>query len=157
MKTSIKVLALSGIAAAVIGGGAAIASAAAPSPSPSGGSSTTAAHPKLDKLKALKGRFEHGESVVKGKDGAAVTVSSINGAVTSVSATSIAVKADDGTTFTYVVDANTKVHVLTAKTSTAKGSAADAKISDIAVGNNVIVVGTKSGDTLTARQIAKRA
>lgn len=147
-----------GAAVLVIGGGfaAAVASAA---PSPGGGAASTSApdkggHAKL--AKRLAGRMLHGEMVVKGKDGNPVTVDSIRGEVTAVSASSISVKASDGVSMTYVVTSDTKVHEVTPGTSGAKPTVAKGTIADIANGDSVLVAGTKSGDTITARQIVER-
>nr|WP_284288336.1 hypothetical protein [Angustibacter aerolatus] len=64
------------------------------------------------------------------------------GAVTSVSATRLAVKSTDGYTATYVVNASTTVM--------------GQKISAVKTGHTVMVVATKSGSTLTATRVADR-
>jgi hypothetical protein len=83
--------------------------------------------------------------VVKGKDGKPVTVLGVRGEVVAVSATSVTVKAEDGFTATFAVDGETKV----------RGKDVD-KIADVEVGDKAGAVGTKSGDTTTARVVLVR-
>jgi hypothetical protein len=152
-------LAIAGVAAAAIVGTAGVAAATAPDPSGSPApSSPSASAPdngtgapgraaeRRGKLKhRALGRGLHGEFVVKGKDGAYVTLVSVRGEVTAVSATSITFKAEDGFTATYVVNSDTKV----------RGKDVD-KIADVKVGDKGGAVGTKSGSTLTARAVLVR-
>ncbi|GAB3693060.1 hypothetical protein GCM10028814_33970 [Angustibacter aerolatus] len=89
------------------------------------------------------GRALHGELVVPDADGSGThTVVVQTGAVTSVSATRLAVKSTDGYTATYVVNASTTVM--------------GQKISAVKTGHTVMVVATKSGSTLTATRVADR-
>lgn len=148
-------LAVAGVAAAAVVGTAGVAAATAPaSPAPSptasapdpGSKAPGRAGERRDKAKhRLIGRGMHGEFVVKGKDGKPVTVATVRGEVTAVSATSITLKAEDGFTATYVLNAETKV----------RGKGAD-KVADIKVGDSGAAVGTKSGGTLTARTLLIR-
>jgi hypothetical protein len=152
-------LAIAGVAAAAVVGTAGVAAATAPDPSgpaPSGSPSASAPDPgtraagRADERRAkLKhralGRGLHGEFVVKGKDGAYVTLVSVRGEVTAVSATSVTFKAEDGFTATYAVNSDTKV----------RGQDVD-KIADVKVGDRGGAVGTKSGSTLTARAVLVR-
>jgi hypothetical protein len=95
------------------------------------------------KLKlALKG-FEHG-SWVSEDSGSAVTHDAVKGSVSAVSATSITVKAADGFSETFVVNTDTAVRV--------KGSGKSA-ITAVKVNDTVLVTGTKSGSTATAKHV----
>ena len=147
-------LAIAGVAAAAVVGTAGVAAATAPDPSGSPGPTASAPDPgrpggaaeRRAKLKhRALGRGLHGEFVVKGKDGAYVTLVSVRGEVTAVSATSITFKAEDGFTATYAVNSDTKV----------RGQDVD-KIADVKVGDKGGAVGTKSGSTLTARAVLVR-
>lgn len=149
-------LAVAGVAAAAVVGTAGVAAATAPDPS--GSPAPTASAPDTGKTapgraaerhgklkhRALA-RGLHGEFVVKGKDGAYVTIVSVRGEVTAVSATSITFKAEDGFTATYAVSSETKV----------RGKDVD-KIAEVKVGDKGGAVGTKSGSTLTARAVLVR-
>ena len=120
-----KIAIAAGAGAILIGGGAAAVAAAAsadtsgsgiassPSASPSSRASAPAkpGHPGRGlRLGGALGRFEHAEWV--SKDGTAnVTHDAIHGTVSSVSPTSISVKASDGYTLTFTVTADTKVRV----------------------------------------------
>jgi hypothetical protein len=77
------------------------------------------------------GGVEHGEFTVTGADGKAVVMTVQRGAVTAASATSLAVRSDDGFAQTYVVNAATRV---------LRGAAAD-----LAAGDDVVVVARKEG------------
>jgi hypothetical protein len=161
-----KIAIAAGAGAVLIGGGAAAVAAAAsadtsgsgtatsPTASPSGGASAPAkpGHPGRGlRLGGALGRFEHAEWV--SKDGTAnVTHDAIHGTVTSVSATSVSVKASDGYRLTFAVDADTKVRVRdTSSTGQRVGKAST--ISDVKTGDNVLVSGVKSGSTVTAKHV----
>ncbi|MFA7322790.1 MAG: DUF5666 domain-containing protein [Candidatus Nanopelagicales bacterium] len=85
----------------------------------------------------------HGETVTKATDGSFVTHVMVSGTVTSVSATSISVKAADDYSATFVINSSTDV-----RTTSSGGT-----ISDIKVGDSVHVDGTKSGSTITADEV----
>ncbi len=91
-------------------------------------------------------RIVHGQVVTRGKDGTFVTHDVANGQVTAVSATSIAVKTADNSTLTFVVNSSTKVRVRT------NGKGAAGTISQVAVGDNAVVLGT-GASTATATHI----
>lgn len=91
-----------------------------------------------------RGHALHSTATIKDSTGAFINLASIEGAVTAVSATSITVKAADGFTSTYVINASTKVHTDAKK---------DGTIADVAVGQNARVRGTSSGSTLTADHV----
>jgi hypothetical protein len=109
-----------------------------PSPSPSGkgagGSAKSGQH----------AQFQHGEAVVRDKDGKLITVDRQRGSVTAASATSLTVKSSDGTSWTWTIDKDTKVRGPNLKTEPA---------SSVKVGNTVAVGGQRSGDTRTARAV----
>lgn len=95
-----------------------------------------------------RGHALHSTATIKDSTGAFVNIASIQGAVTAVSATSITVKAEDGFTATYVVNANTKVHTDAKK---------DGTIADVAVGQTAEVRGTSAGSTATADHVHVKA
>jgi hypothetical protein len=107
---------------------------------------------KADRVKQAVARlknFDHAEWVT-GPAGKSVTHDAIKGTVASVSATSIQVKAADGTTVTYGVGSSTKVGLREG----GKGSAKKGTIAEVKSGDTVLVTGTKSGSTLSAAGIA---
>ena len=99
------------------------------------------------------GEALHGELVVKAADGTISTVRQIQGTVTAVTSTSITVKAEDGYTATFAVNADTEVH--TGLPSRDRGTAEPAtqSIADVSVGDVARVHGTVSGDTATAEHL----
>lgn len=139
-------------AAAIVGaGGTALALSGSDTTSGAPAAATVASaqsgradHPLLHRDGRLLRRVAHGQIVVKGKDGF-VTHDLIVGTVTAVSPNSITVKADDGTSETYVVNGGTKVRVLGTGTSS---------IDKIATGDRVGVAGTGTS-TLTAKHVIK--
>ena len=139
------------VAAGVIGtaGVAAATAPATPAPAPTASEQAPGdrAGDKAGEARrhALRARGMHGEWVVKGRDGAPVTLASVRGTVTAVGAASVTVRAEDGYTATYTVNAGTRV----------RGADIDA-ISDVAVGARAVVVGVKDGGTLTARRVLVR-
>lgn len=149
-------LGVAGVAAAGVLGTAGVAAATSETstPTPAASSAPSAAStastpgktaPKKHKARAAVPRGLHGEWVVKGKDGKTVTLVSVRGQVTAVSATSVTVKAEDGFTATYTVNAKTKVRGADAKT-----------MADVKVGAKGAAVGVKSGNTTTARTVLVR-
>ena len=148
-------LARMGVLAAV----ALAAATAAPAPSDPAPSTTASSAPsapdrggpgerggKHGRLAHL-GRRIHGEWVAKRKDGTYVTVVAVRGEVTAVSESSITVKAEDGFTATYSINAETVV----------RGKGADSA-GEVKVGDRAGVIGAKGGDgALTARLVAVRA
>jgi len=127
-----------------------------PTPSPTGTAGKPAKPPKADKAgrvaaKQILGKvkdFQHAEWVTKGDGTTYVTHEAILGQVTAVSATSITVKSTDGTSMTFAVTADTKVH------QRPKGSTTPT-IADIKTGQTALVGGEKSPD-LTATNIVAR-
>jgi hypothetical protein len=145
-------LAVAGVATAAVVGSAGVAAATAPapssSPSPAAAASDSRPGPPgraAERRARLGHRALHGEFVVKGRDGAYLTLVSVRGEITAVSATSVTIKAEDGFTATYAVTADTRV----------RGKDVDA-IADLKVGDRGGAVGTKSGSTLTARAVVVR-
>jgi hypothetical protein len=94
--------------------------------------------------------FQHAEWVTKGDNNTYVTHEAILGQVTAVSSTSVTVKSTDGTSMTFAVTADTKVHQ-----RQAKGSTTTPTIADVKTGQAVLVGGDKSPD-LTAKNIVVR-
>jgi hypothetical protein len=126
--------------------GVAMAADSTPSPSTSASTSTAAtthaggAGAKADRLRGLGKRVLHGEFTLATKDGAKVYDTEI-GVITSVSPTSVAVKASDGYTQTWTLDSSTRV-----RADKAKGS-----LSDLKVGETVRLLGPSSSGTATAQ------
>ena len=125
--------------------GVAMAADGTPSPSTGTSASTTATThtgtgAKADRLRGLGKRVLHGEFTLSTKDGPKVYDTEI-GVITSVSPTSVAVKASDGYTQTWTLDSTTRV-----RADKAKGSVADLK-----VGATVRLLGPASGGTATAQ------
>jgi hypothetical protein len=103
---------------------------------------------------ALARRLEkvsHAQWVSKdGKTGTFITHDAVRGTVSSVSPTSIVIRATDGTSETFVVNSATKVHVKGDAKTKATGS-----ISQVKVGDAAGVLGTGSG-TMTATAVIDR-
>jgi hypothetical protein len=150
-----RTIAIAGVtAAAIIGvGTAALAESGSTSGTPSPGSSASSgstagagAHgAKGSRLGRLARHVVHGQFVT-GTAGTFVTHDVIRGQVTAVSPSSIAVKAADGTSETFVVNSATKVRVRTS------GKGAAGTISQVATGDDVLVLGTGAG-TATAQHV----
>lgn len=88
------------------------------------------------------GRIQHGEAVVTKKDGTTATVRVQAGAITAVSDTEVTVKSEDGFEQTWPLSADTKI----------SRDRADAKASDLVVGDKVHAIGeVKSGTVTTLR------
>ena len=139
-----------GVAAAVLGiGTAALAESGSPSPSPAAKSGQPGGkHPRADELAKLRNVLHAQWTTQDNKSNSTVTHEAIRGSVTSVSATSIAVKATDGVSETFAVNSSTKVRV----SGQAKGSTGS--ISSIKTGDSVVVVGTGTG-SFTATQVGQ--
>lgn len=164
-----KVLIAGAVALTLTGTGAAIAwSADSPSPSPSQSQSAPPApsqenrQDKQDKQskpgKAQRPQLQHSESVVKNADGTFTTVLEQRGTVEAVSATSITVKSEDGNSWTYAVNAETKVSKAPTTGDDGKRQRPSAgTISDITAGEMVRISGVKNGDQVTADRIAEGA
>jgi hypothetical protein len=92
--------------------------------------------------------FEHSEWVTR-RDSTDVTHDAIKGKVSSVDATSIQVKAVDGFSLTFAVDADTKVVLR----ENGKGSAKKGTIADVKTGDTLLVAGVKTGSALDAKHL----
>ena len=131
---------------------------ATPSPSATGKPAKAARADKGGRVaaKQILGKvkdFQHAEWVTKGDGNTYVTHEAILGEVSAVSATSITVKSTDGTSMTFAVTADTKVHQRQPKGST---TTTTPTIADVKTGQTVLVGGEKSPD-LTAKNIVVRA
>lgn len=110
------------------------------------------------------GQAEHGDVVVGGTGGAAATtVRFVRGQVTAVSATALSLKSADGFTADFIINADTKVRAGRAAGDSPRmrrgaagnsGAPGNASISDVKVGDNVVVVGELADNTATARVIS---
>ncbi|GAA1583444.1 hypothetical protein GCM10009678_77640 [Actinomadura kijaniata] len=130
-----------GIAGGIIAGVPALAADPAPSPTRS------AERPHTERPHAERpgrGAFGalHGEFTVKDKDGRYVLRDVQRGQVTAVSETSLTVRSEDGTTWTWTVNGDTRV-------------ARNEKITSLKAGDTVRVAGTRSGETRTAAFVGK--
>ncbi|HEV7907904.1 MAG TPA: DUF5666 domain-containing protein [Pseudonocardiaceae bacterium] len=122
-----------------IGGGVALAdTASSTTPSTSGEQSQTKHH------KGLLAHTAHGQLTLNGPKHQVVDVQ--RGEVQSVDGKSITVKSSDGFTATYTVDSNTKV----------RKDKKTAAISQVATGDQVLVMADKNGSADTAKRIADR-
>ncbi len=130
---------------------------ATPSPSATGKPAKAARADKGGRVaaKQILGKvkdFQHAEWVTKGDGNTYVTHEAILGEVTAVSATSITVKSTDGTSMTFAVTADTKVHQRQPRARPPRPPT----IADVKTGQTVLVGGEKSPD-LTAKNIVVRA
>ena len=94
-------------------------------------------------------RFSHfvGAQInVKDKDGHPLTISIMPGKVTTASATSLTIAANDGTTKTYTLDSSTMIHGRTAPATTPTPTAS----STLQNGDDVVVVALNNSTTATA-------
>ena len=101
-----------------------------------------AAHPALRRLtirRALARNVEHGEMVVKTKDGDK-TIDVQRGTITAITSTTVTVKSADGVSETWTF--GSPIHVVEHRTSV--------QPSNVTTGETVGVAGTKSGGNLTA-------
>ena len=146
-----------GVAGAVLA-----ASTASPSPSPSGpapgrggpdmrgpgmrGPGFRGFGPEIG---GLLGRVLHGESTVSTPNGGTEIVDTQQGTISKIDSTTktLTVTSTDKVSFTYVVDANTRV------VDFAATNPAQATFADLKVGDTVSVVATRSGDTRTAKAV----
>jgi hypothetical protein len=150
-----KIAIAGGVCAAVAGiGTAAVATSGSSTTSGAPTPSTTAAAKghaaaKDRAAKALKHAL-HAQWVTKSKDNTFVTHDAIRGTVTAVSATSITVQAEDKTSETFTVNADTKIRVRT------NGRGAKGTIGQVHSGDKAVVVGTGT-TTLLATGIVDSA
>ena len=150
-------------AAAAVAQGSVAGDVAAPAAPTTG----TAEHGNRDKKEGSgrhhghENRFEdavHAQWVSKdAKTGTFVTHDAVRGDVSAVSSTSITIKAADGTSETFAVDAATKVHIKGANGAAhVKGAAkTPGSISQVKVGDQAGVLGTGTS-TMTATQVMDR-
>ena len=134
------VAALTGVAMAANPGASASGTAASAS-SPGGAAAAAGArstHGSL--LRAFGKRVLHGEFSVQTKEGVTLYDTEI-GVITSVSPTSVEVKATDGFTQTWTLNSMTRVRADRHK----------ATVADLKVGQNVRLLGPTSGGSATAR------
>ncbi len=138
-------------AAGVLGTGLAAGGVAQAVSSPSPGADKVAAgakaghakaHGKGQRLERMAGNVLHGDVVVRIKDGYR-TVALQRGSVVSVSTTALQLRSVDGFTATYAVNGDTWIR---------KGHKGG-QSSSLATGDQVTVVATRSGDTLTATKV----
>jgi hypothetical protein len=139
-------------AAAIVGvGTAALATSGTGSTAGSGShaGAKQAHHKKQHRPAQALRRGVHGELVTKGKDGFVVH-SGIRGAATSVSATSITVKAADGYSETFTLTKATKVRE---RPSSGRGKGTAGTAADLKSGDQVAVIGKKA-ETSSAKPSA---
>lgn len=141
-------------AAAIVGAGGAALAVSGSGSDESAGSTVASSQQSRDPLRTLHAlrrdgrllrRVAHGQVVVRGADGF-VTHDVIVGTVTSVSPTSITVRAADNTRETYVITKQTRVRV---RGDRSRGLSS---IDALATGDHVVVAGTGTS-TLTATHV----
>jgi hypothetical protein len=160
-----KVATAGSVGAIIVGAGvAALASSGSSSTPPAADAPAARASQSADPLLAAAGpsaarglgargrialrHLEHGEWV--SRDGSSdVTHDAIKGSVSAVDADSIAVKASDGFSLTFVVNSDTKVVLR----EDGKRSAKKAAIGDVKAGDTVLVTGVKTGNALDAKHV----
>jgi hypothetical protein len=103
-------------------------------------------------LRDAVGEPIHGETVVKKDDGSFATVRHLRGTVTAVSADSITVKAEDGYSATFAIDADTVVRTGLPERGT-DPSASTSTVADVKVGDVAHVSGVVDGSTATADRV----
>lgn len=147
-----KIAIAGGVCAAVAGIGTAAVATSGSSTTPGSPASSSTAAPKdhaaggKDRgAKALKHAL-HATWVTKTKDNKFVTHNAIRGTVTAASATSITIQAEDKTSQTFTVNADTKVRIRT------NGKGAKGAITQVHNGDKALVIGTGT-TTLTANGI----
>jgi hypothetical protein len=96
--------------------------------------------------RAERGSMLHGEQVVKTADGTIVTYRNVHGTVTAVSDSSISVRAEDGFSATFTINADT---VFGSKRQTGSRT-------DVQVGSEVGVMGRVDGSTAIAQRVHVR-
>jgi len=145
-----KTIAVVGATAAIIGGAgtAALAASGSPTPTSASSSSSLSQNSANGSTKTAVNRLRravHATWVSENKKTKTFTThDAIRGRVTTMSNTSITVKAADNVSETYVLNARTKVHTRAEKTA--------ASISDVKSGDPVWVAGTGT-TTLTASRV----
>lgn len=138
MKTRTTALLAGGAAAAVlVTGGVAVAATSTSSVTPGQGTAGTGAHHHHDGVGSTK--IEHGQFALEDASGQQITRDVVNGAVTAVSSSSISVEDGTGTTTTFSVGQDTRVH----RKGQAKGTTST--IAAIKTGAQVTVLGTGTG------------
>lgn len=137
-------------AAAILGAGGtalAVSGTSTPTPSTPGSNSSNPAHhgQHLKGRARLLRRLAHGQITVRGHGGF-VTHDLIKGTVTSVSPSSISVKAADGTSETFAITSGTKVRVRQ------NGKGSPSSMSAVHNGDRVLVAGTGTS-SYTAKHV----
>lgn len=166
MRTNSRTLAAGFGAAGVLGLGLYIAvpaSAADPSPSPSTSTTAQPDDPRWDHPsrwdhgrrgpgghghgpRGPGGHGVHGEATVRDGDDNFRLVTFQHGEITAVSSATLTVKSDDGASWTWTTDDDTRV----------REDHDDAALKDLAKGDEIRVAGERSGDTRTAKFIHVR-
>jgi hypothetical protein len=100
-------------------------------------------HPKL-RIGARRGLIGvHGDTTVRERGGGFTAYAWQRGAITAASANSLTVKSADGVSWTWTVNADTKI----------RKNGAKAASSGLATGDNVFVLGRPDGDARTAQGV----
>ena len=142
----IRTIVLGAVGAAVVGGTGVAAVATSGSSSPTPRPATAGQHHPF--ARAVLKRMVHGSVVVRGKDGAFVTVDFGRGTVAAVSPSALAVHTADGKTLTFALTSATKYRVRSG------GSGHPGSLSDIKKGEQVVVLGPQA--SAGAEPVAKR-
>jgi hypothetical protein len=157
MKRIVVIAGTAALAAGVGVGAAAAYADPSPSPSPSSSESASPGRPPGIAVPGMPGmpghvrvggppafgQMLHGEAVTKDDSGAVKTHDWQTGVVTAVSGSSVTVRSDDGTAWTWTLNGDTRV-----RENGKQGAAADVK-----AGDKVAISGLRSGDTRTAAAV----
>lgn len=146
----LRTIVIGAVGAAVVSGtgAGALALSSSPSPAtPSSSSTSAATHSgkaqRRAVLKAIARRAVHGSVVVRGRDGAFVTVDFGRGTVQALSPTSLTVSTADGQSLTFTLNSSTKYHERT------NGKGEKTTYSAVHNGDTVLVVGRAASATAT--------
>jgi hypothetical protein len=143
-----KIVITAAAAAAVVGSGTAALAATGSGGAGSSGSNPAAGRQlRPPRPPAIARYAAHGQVVIKGRDGKYATHDFARGRVERVSTNAIVVRTPDGTNQRFAVTSDTKVRLCTSP-----GHGTPGKITDVKVGDYVLVTGTGT-DTYTAKHV----
>ncbi|MBF8189671.1 hypothetical protein ITP53_28855 [Nonomuraea sp. K274] len=89
------------------------------------------------------GTMLYGETVTQSEDGGKTVHNWQRGQVAGISGTAMTVKSTDGTSWTWALTGDTKI----------RGDKEDTSVSDIKTGDEVMVAGTRNGESRTASSV----
>ncbi len=127
---------------------AATTAPASPSTTPkrAAGKHAAGRRPRPLGLAVLANRLQHGQVVIKDKNGSDVTVLLQHGSVTAVSTSSISLRSQDGFTGSYAIASSTRVRI----------DGTQAALSGVKAGDQAWVTARESGSTATVTLLVDR-